>query len=65
MKSSVKLGAWTWIEHYTAGKEYYSVSQTAEFLTRIRRIVKTMSTCDVILYQAGADPHIADSLVAG
>ena len=48
-----KLGAWTWIEHYTAGKEYYSVSQTAEFLTRIRRIVKTMSTCNVILYQAG------------
>lgn len=57
-----KLGARTWIEHYTAGKNYCYVSQATEFLTRIPRIVNTMSACDVILYQAGADPHIADPL---
>ena len=49
-----------WIEHYTAGSKWRHRSQAAEFLKRIPGIVDEMSGCDVILYQAGADPHVND-----
>lgn len=52
----------TWIEHYTAGKEYQSARQAIDFLTRIPERVAAMRDCDVILYQAGADPHVDDPL---
>jgi len=51
-----------WIEHYTAGREYYAPYQAEEFLARIPEFVGRMHDCDVILYQAGADPHIKDPL---
>lgn len=50
------------IVHYTAGREYRRPSQAAEFLERIPDIVATMGGCRVILYQAGADPHVDDPL---
>ena len=52
----------SWIEHYTAGKEYQSARQAADFLARIGEWVEEMRDCDVILYQAGADPHVDDPL---
>jgi acetoin utilization deacetylase AcuC-like enzyme len=52
----------SWIVHYTAGREYISQYQAKEFLDMIPIWVKKMSLCDVILYQAGADPHISDPL---
>ncbi len=52
----------SWIEHYTAGREYESAGQADDFLSRIRERVEEMRDCDVILYQAGADPHIHDPL---
>ena len=52
----------SWIEHYTAGREYLSARQAHDFLSRIRERVEEMRDCDVILYQAGADPHINNSL---
>lgn len=52
----------TWIEHYTAGGEYLYASQSGEFLARIPEWVAGMQDCDVILYQAGADPHVDDPL---
>jgi len=51
-----------WITHYTAGRDYKRVNQADEFLSAIPAIVETMTDCDVILYQAGADPHIDDPL---
>jgi len=51
-----------WIEHFTAGWDYQSVRQSKEFLGRIPEWVEEMKDCDVILYQAGADPHIDDPL---
>lgn len=51
-----------WIEHFTAGAHYHTASQAGSFLRRIPRIVDSMRDCDVILYQAGADPHIDDPL---
>lgn len=55
------LKAESWITHYTAGKEYGSRVQDAEpFLRRIPSLVQSMADCNVILYQAGADPHVDD-----
>ncbi|QKE37668.1 hypothetical protein [Ferrovum myxofaciens] len=51
-----------WITHYTAGREYLASYQADEFLLRIPEMVAEMRDCDIILYQAGADPHINDPL---
>ena len=51
-----------WIVHHTEGREYRCEEDAAPFLARIAGIVATMRDCDVILYQAGADPHIDDPL---
>jgi acetoin utilization deacetylase AcuC-like enzyme len=50
------------VTHFTAGEHYNAPSQAAEFLQRIPEIVASMHDCDVILYQAGADPHVEDPL---
>jgi acetoin utilization deacetylase AcuC-like enzyme len=50
------------VTHYTAGAHYHSESQASEFLQQVPELVASMNDCDVVLYQAGADPHIADPL---
>jgi acetoin utilization deacetylase AcuC-like enzyme len=56
-----KLGI-DFVTHVTAGAHYCRPAQATEFLSRIETWVDSMSACDVILYQAGADPHIDDPL---
>jgi acetoin utilization deacetylase AcuC-like enzyme len=51
-----------WIDHYTAGRDTDSPSQAATFFERLPDRLHAMSECDVILYQAGADPHVDDPL---
>jgi acetoin utilization deacetylase AcuC-like enzyme len=51
-----------WIKHITAGKTYRRPSQALKFLSCIPDMVWEMRDCDVILYQAGADPHVDDPL---
>jgi acetoin utilization deacetylase AcuC-like enzyme len=53
------LGA-RWIRHLTAGRSWRSKDQANEFLRQIPAMVEAMNDCDVILYQAGVDPHIND-----
>lgn len=50
------------IVHYTAGGKYFNKDQAKDFLKQIPAIMEDMSDCDIILYQAGADPHIDDPL---
>lgn len=50
------------VEHYSAATEYKSPTQAAEFLRRVPEHVGRMGDCQVILYQAGADPHVRDPL---
>jgi len=52
----------SWITHYTAGNKYKTEKQADEFLKIIPQLVSEMRNCDVILYQAGADPHVDDPL---
>lgn len=48
------------VTHYTAGAHYHCESQASEFLRQVPELVASMSDCNVVLYQAGADPHIDD-----
>lgn len=57
-----RLDARDWVNHYTSGGEYTEPAQAAEFLMRLPSIVGAMHDCDVVLYQAGADPHVDDPL---
>lgn len=51
-----------WLIQYSAGKDYRQATQAEGFLKRIPDLVSWFANCDIILYQAGADPHVADPL---
>ncbi len=50
------------ITHYTAGRDFRRASQAKNFFKWLPTILAAMAKCDVVLYQAGADPHIDDPL---
>ena len=52
----------SWVNHYTAGRHFHFQAEAGRFLSAIPGLVAAMQDCDVILYQAGADPHIDDPL---
>ncbi len=56
------LDARAFVRHFTAGRTYGSPAQAEAFLAALPGIVREMADCGVILYQAGADPHIDDPL---
>ena len=56
----IKQHSLNWINHFTAGEHYFDVKQVKEFFNRFPNIIKAMRGCDLVLYQAGADPHIND-----
>ena len=58
--STLNLG--DWLSQFSAGKDYREASQAKKFLQRIPELVARFSDCGLILYQAGADPHVADPL---
>lgn len=49
-----------WIRHATAGRHY--PRNAPQFLALLPRLVRAFAGCDVLLYQAGADPHVDDPL---
>ncbi|HWT14247.1 MAG TPA: hypothetical protein VN581_00585 [Patescibacteria group bacterium] len=51
-----------WITHYTAGQKFLWPEQASAFLDAIPEHVARMAHCDIVLYQAGADPHVDDPL---
>ena len=50
------------IVHITAGERWHGPRQAAEFLKHIADDLDAMASCDIVLYQAGADPHVDDPL---
>ncbi len=50
------------VVHYTAGKDFRKPEQAEGFLRSIPEHLERMRGCNIILYQAGADPHIKDPL---
>src|SRR5262249_22197505 len=56
------LGAARWIDHFTAGLRHVARHHAAELLAELPARIHAMRDCDVVLYQAGADPHVDDPL---
>jgi len=57
------LGVSGRVSHYTAGLDHGHDANVAEpFLEHIPELMSRFSDCNVLLYQAGADPHINDPL---
>lgn len=56
-----RLGA-SGIAHYSAGADFRSPAQVPAFWSRLDRELARMRECDIVLYQAGADPHVDDPL---
>lgn len=50
------------IVNITAGEHWIRPEQANAFLAEIPRHLEAMAECDLVLYQAGADPHIDDPL---
>ena len=49
-----------WIRHITQGHGYSS--DAIQFIRELPDIVRSFAGCDLLIYQAGADPHINDPL---
>lgn len=50
------------VQHYTVGEHFHQPADAARFLAELPELVDSFAGCDVLLYQAGADPHIDDPL---
>ena len=50
------------ITHVTAGADWHRGADASAFLTAIADHLAMLAHCDLVLYQAGADPHIDDPL---
>ncbi len=56
------LGVKEKIRHYHPTMDFRRNYDAARFLKSLPTIVAGFADCDLVLYQAGADPHIADPL---
>jgi acetoin utilization deacetylase AcuC-like enzyme len=56
-----KLGV-DFIHHYTFGAHSIGPDNAEDWLKRLPSIVRDFKNCDLVLFQAGADPHINDPL---
>lgn len=52
----------TRVQHHSVGEHFHHPSDAARFLAELPDLVASFVGCDVLLYQAGADPHIDDPL---
>lgn len=50
------------VVHRTAGARWTRPEQAGAFLEHIADDLEAMAACDLVLYQAGADPHVDDPL---
>jgi len=57
-----ELDAASWVDHFTAGEHHVARQHAAELLAYLPARIRAMQGCDVVLYQAGADPHVDDPL---
>jgi acetoin utilization deacetylase AcuC-like enzyme len=56
------LNAGAWVHHFTAGATYEKPEHATRFFAALPSVLDGFADCDVVLYQAGADPHIDDPL---
>lgn len=58
----IRLRNLPWIVHWSGGEHCYLREHADEYVGRIGMAFNRMKDCDLIIYQAGADPHIDDPL---
>lgn len=51
-----------YVDHFTAGMLFHREEHVAEFFLELESVCARANACDLVLYQAGADPHIDDPL---
>lgn len=51
-----------YVRHYTSGQHGFRAADAPNFLSQLATRVSTFHDCGVLLYQAGADPHVDDPL---
>lgn len=56
------LDASSWVTHFTAGRHFHEPRHAKAFFAGLPEVLRSMGDCDVVLYQAGADPHVDDPL---
>jgi len=56
------LDASSWVTHFTAGLRFSQPRHAQAFFSELPSVLRSMRDCDVVLYQAGADPHVDDPL---
>ena len=49
-----------WIRHVS--QEHWNPDEAKPFIDRLPEVVRRFADCDLLIYQAGADPHIHDPL---
>lgn len=49
-----------WIEHVS--QEHWNPDEAGPFMAGLPEVVRSFAGCDLLIYQAGADPHINDPL---
>ncbi len=57
-----RLGKPPAIRHFTAGREFHSPRQVDAFFACLEHELAALEGFDLVLYQAGADPHVNDPL---
>ncbi len=50
------------VVHYSQGGESGRAARAETFLAKMSQLLERFAGCDLVLYQAGADPHIDDPL---
>ena len=56
------LGVGKRVLHYHPRMDFHCAYDAERFLQALPEIIGRFADCDVVLYQAGADPHVADPL---
>lgn len=51
-----------WIHHLSIGEHWCRSGQASRFLSDLEGMVTAFGGCELLLYQAGADPHVDDPL---
>ena len=49
-----------WIQHVS--QEHWNPDEAGPFMAGLPEVVRGFAGCDLLIYQAGADPHINDPL---
>lgn len=57
-----RIGAQDWIEHYSPFVEFGTKETAKAFIYMLPTLLEAFRDVDLILYQAGADPHVDDPL---